>query len=263
MPMEMGTTYENDWPCVATAATASTSKISSVAYAVEESASEEKTASAVFFDNRSCIACSVLFGLPTRKRLSDVTISAACEPVGLTSQPFVYGKLKVKLSACALRIRRNISGYVQSHFGPFLSAGNRDRGTLGLFLQEIETMRGEYQKRDRQEKKDCPNLVEQRSKALACQEPTEHRRHGPKAGCHNGSNQRDDGADGLPGPNIWADQSVNPFKKLIFWNSAPQFSAFIHRHFYAAHAKNKGRVKFPRPLQNVVLALPFLLSLRG
>jgi hypothetical protein len=41
---------------------------------VEERASEEKTALAVFFDSCSCEASSVLSGLPTSSRLIDVAI---------------------------------------------------------------------------------------------------------------------------------------------------------------------------------------------
>lgn len=44
-----------------------------MAYEVEESALEEKTASAVFFVNRSCCAIAVLIGLPTSTGLSDAT----------------------------------------------------------------------------------------------------------------------------------------------------------------------------------------------
>ena len=54
--------------------TARTSRISSVAYAVDESASEEKTASAVFLVSLSCDACSVLNALPTSNRLIAVAI---------------------------------------------------------------------------------------------------------------------------------------------------------------------------------------------
>src|SRR5260370_19565063 len=45
------------------------SRISSVAYATEESASEEKTASADVFESRSWRACAVARGLPTRSFL--------------------------------------------------------------------------------------------------------------------------------------------------------------------------------------------------
>jgi hypothetical protein len=71
---ETGITYVNEAPEVAVAATASTSRISSVAYAVEESASEEKTARAVFFVRRSCDASSVLSALPTNSRFTAVAM---------------------------------------------------------------------------------------------------------------------------------------------------------------------------------------------
>src|SRR5215831_14786953 len=57
-------------------AAARTSRISSVAYAVEESASEEKTASAVFFVNRSCAKRAVLIGLPSSRRFRDAIVYA-------------------------------------------------------------------------------------------------------------------------------------------------------------------------------------------
>lgn len=42
-----------------------------MAYAVEESASDEKTASAVFLVNRSCAKRAVLIGLPTSRRFNE------------------------------------------------------------------------------------------------------------------------------------------------------------------------------------------------
>ena len=46
--------------------------LSSVAYATEERASEESTASPVTRERRSCSACAVEMGLPTSSRLSPV-----------------------------------------------------------------------------------------------------------------------------------------------------------------------------------------------
>src|SRR3954453_12280387 len=59
----------NEPDCPAATATARTSNISSVAYAVEDNASDENTARATFFVSRSSIACSVLSALPTSTRL--------------------------------------------------------------------------------------------------------------------------------------------------------------------------------------------------
>src|SRR5229473_5938041 len=79
MPIEIGMTRENAsaWLMGATYAAASTRRISSVAYAVEESASDEKTASAVFLVIRSCVKRSVLIGLPTSKRFNEAILVAA------------------------------------------------------------------------------------------------------------------------------------------------------------------------------------------
>src|SRR6266446_7469263 len=63
----------------------STNRMASVEYATDESASEEKTASAVFLFKRSCIASSVLIGLPTKKRFSDLYIQKS--PVGQAFLP--------------------------------------------------------------------------------------------------------------------------------------------------------------------------------
>src|SRR5712692_12042771 len=78
MPIEIGMTRENAsaWLMGATYAAASTRRISSVAYAVEESASDEKTASAVFLVSRSCVKRSVLIGLPTSKRFNEAIFSS-------------------------------------------------------------------------------------------------------------------------------------------------------------------------------------------
>ena len=48
-----------------------TRRISSVAYATDDRASEEKTARATGFERRSCGAWAVAFGSPTRKRFRD------------------------------------------------------------------------------------------------------------------------------------------------------------------------------------------------
>ncbi len=53
----------------ATPAVTKASKISSVAYAVDDMASEEKTGRAYFLGRRSCISSAVAIGLPTRPRL--------------------------------------------------------------------------------------------------------------------------------------------------------------------------------------------------
>src|SRR5712691_291289 len=77
MPIEIGMTRENAsaWLMGATYAAARTRRISSVAYAVEESASDEKTASAVFLVSRSCVKRSVLIGLPTSRRFNEAIFS--------------------------------------------------------------------------------------------------------------------------------------------------------------------------------------------
>ena len=46
------------------------SRISSVAYATEDNASEEKTARAMVFDRRSWLACANDIGFPTNHRFS-------------------------------------------------------------------------------------------------------------------------------------------------------------------------------------------------
>src|SRR5712691_5329921 len=77
MPIEIGMTRENAsaWLMGATYAAASTRRISSVAYAVEDSASDAKIASAVFLVSRSCVKRSVLIGLPTSKRFKEAIFS--------------------------------------------------------------------------------------------------------------------------------------------------------------------------------------------
>src|SRR5215471_20302751 len=77
MPNEIGTTYRKAYDCPNATATASTSRISSVAYAVEESASEEKTANAVFLLSLSWEACSEVSALPIKKRLIADTICSS------------------------------------------------------------------------------------------------------------------------------------------------------------------------------------------
>src|SRR5438046_10723111 len=81
MAIEMGTTLENalTWP--ATYAAARTSRICSVAYAVEESASEAKIASAVFLVSRSCAKRGVLIGIPTSRRFKEAIFLRQHEPV--------------------------------------------------------------------------------------------------------------------------------------------------------------------------------------
>ena len=69
--IEIGTTRLKElvWPAIYAAA--KTNKICSVAYAVEDSASEAKIASAVFFVSRSCAKRAVLIGLPTSRRFNE------------------------------------------------------------------------------------------------------------------------------------------------------------------------------------------------
>jgi hypothetical protein len=85
MAIEMGTTLENalTWP--ATYAAAKTSRICSVAYAVEERASEAKIASAVFLVSRSCAKRAVLIGLPTSRRLKEAIFCLRNSPFGYQS----------------------------------------------------------------------------------------------------------------------------------------------------------------------------------
>ena len=59
---------------------ATTKRISSVAYAVEEMASEEKTASAIVFVIRWCSWSADEIGRPTRTRLTTDTILALHGP---------------------------------------------------------------------------------------------------------------------------------------------------------------------------------------
>src|SRR4029434_8752842 len=57
-------------PSAAVPARTRTSSTSSVAYATEDSASEEKTARADVFESRSCLACAVASGDPTNSFLT-------------------------------------------------------------------------------------------------------------------------------------------------------------------------------------------------
>src|SRR5919204_5514144 len=70
MTAEIGTTY----PSAAVPSTASTSRICSVAYATDEIASDESTASAVFLFRRSCSSRSEASGRPTRTRLRCLSV---------------------------------------------------------------------------------------------------------------------------------------------------------------------------------------------
>src|SRR6266851_3317724 len=95
MPIEIGMTRENAsaWLMGATYAAASTRRISSVAYAVEESASDEKTARAVFFVSRSCVKRAVLIGLPTSRRFNEAIFSLR--------QPALQDSKREKMPQCA------------------------------------------------------------------------------------------------------------------------------------------------------------------
>ena len=66
MTAEIGMTYDS----AAVPSTASTSSVCSVAYATDEMASDERTASAVFLFRRSCSSRSLASGLPIRYRLN-------------------------------------------------------------------------------------------------------------------------------------------------------------------------------------------------
>ena len=60
------------------------SRISSVAYATEDNASDEKTARATAFDRRSWLACANDIGFPTNHRFSrfafTILLGAPAEP---------------------------------------------------------------------------------------------------------------------------------------------------------------------------------------
>src|SRR5687767_4972594 len=58
-----------------------TRRISSVAYATDESASDAKTASAIALPRRSCRDCAVGSGVPTKRRLSRCRRTAAILPL--------------------------------------------------------------------------------------------------------------------------------------------------------------------------------------
>src|SRR5882724_6165275 len=69
--IEIGTTLPNGSPWPTKYAAASTSRICSVAYAVDDSASEAKIARAVFLVSRSCAKRAVLIRLPTNTRFNE------------------------------------------------------------------------------------------------------------------------------------------------------------------------------------------------
>jgi len=62
---------------LAVPASIKTRRISSVAYATEDSASDEKTAKAIRFERRSWTACAVLRGSPNSQRLNIIVPLAA------------------------------------------------------------------------------------------------------------------------------------------------------------------------------------------
>src|SRR5438045_9764407 len=79
--IDIGTTRLNASACPATYAAARTSRIRSVAYAVDESASDAKIASAVFFVSRSCVKRAVLIGLPTSRRFREAIVYLSSGPL--------------------------------------------------------------------------------------------------------------------------------------------------------------------------------------
>src|SRR5438132_7498508 len=82
--IEIGTTRLKElvWPAIYAAA--KTNKICSVAYAVDDSASEAKIARAVFLVSRSCAKRAVLIGLPTSRRFNEA-IFHRCSKLTLLS----------------------------------------------------------------------------------------------------------------------------------------------------------------------------------
>src|SRR5260221_5002299 len=94
----MGTTRlkASAWP--ATYAAARTSRICSVAYAVEDRASEAKIARAVFLVSRSCAKRAVLIGLPTSRRFN--------EAIFHRNNKSVAGARRENATACLLPKRR-------------------------------------------------------------------------------------------------------------------------------------------------------------
>ena len=74
--IEIGTTLPNGSPWPTKYAAASTRSICSVAYAVEDSASDAKIARAVFLVSRSCAKRAVLIGLPSSKRFREAIVYA-------------------------------------------------------------------------------------------------------------------------------------------------------------------------------------------
>src|SRR6266850_2765479 len=91
--IEIGTTLPNAslWP--ARYAAASTRSICSVAYAVEDSASDAKIARAVFLVSRSCAKRAVLIGLPSSKRFNEAIFSLR--------QPALQQSKREKMPQCA------------------------------------------------------------------------------------------------------------------------------------------------------------------
>src|SRR3954465_1045492 len=73
------------------AAPAVTNRISSVAYAVDEIASDEKTASAIVLLIRGCSCSADDSGGPTKMRLTASSVSVIRGGTGPRSQPFLYG----------------------------------------------------------------------------------------------------------------------------------------------------------------------------
>src|SRR5712692_781659 len=76
--------------------TATTKRISSVAYAVDEIASDEKTASAIVFGIRWCSISVVASGRPTRTRLTNATWAVPL----LTPRPELSGTQHAIRHAC-------------------------------------------------------------------------------------------------------------------------------------------------------------------
>src|SRR5437588_5469383 len=84
--IEIGTTLPNAslWPT--RYAAANTSSICSVAYAVDDSASEAKIARAVFLVSRSCAKRAVLIGLPTSRRFNEAIFHRGSKLTLLSAQ---------------------------------------------------------------------------------------------------------------------------------------------------------------------------------
>src|SRR5947208_8600941 len=84
--IEMGITRlkASVWP--ATYAAASTRRICSVAYAVDDSASEAKIARAVFLVSRACAKRAVLIGLPTSRSFNEAIFHRGSKLTLLSAQ---------------------------------------------------------------------------------------------------------------------------------------------------------------------------------